>query len=90
VLMHMGEYWSEYQPAEEIWVLDVNTHKLIARHALGDMKGKFVNIAISQDTNPQVYASDGSGNTFVLDAQTLEKKRSMDNSGGGILYAVQP
>jgi methylamine dehydrogenase heavy chain len=90
VLMHMGEYWSEYQPAEEIWVLDANTHKLIARHALGDMKGKFVNIAVSQDANPLVYASDGSGNTFVLDAQTLEKKRSMDNSGGGILYAVQP
>ena len=25
-----------------------------------------------------------------LDAQTLEKKRSWDNSGGGILYTVQP
>ncbi len=90
VLMHMGEYWSEYEPAAEIWVLDGNTHKLIGRHALGDLKDKFVNIAVSQDSDPQVYASDGSGNTYVLDAQTLEKKRSMDNSGGGILYTVQP
>jgi len=24
VLMHMGEYWSEYEPAQEIWVLDGN------------------------------------------------------------------
>jgi methylamine dehydrogenase heavy chain len=91
VLMHMGEYWSEYEPAQEIWVLDGNTHKLIGRHALsGELKDRLVNIAISQDSNPQVYASDGSGTTFVLDAQTLEKKRSWDNSGGGILYTVQP
>src|SRR5471032_2046782 len=55
VLMHMGEYWSEYEPAAEIWVLDGNTHKLIGRHALGDLKDKFVNIAVSQDANPQVY-----------------------------------
>ncbi len=91
VLMHMGEYWSEYEPAQEIWVLDANTHKLIGRHALsGDLKEKLVNIAVSQDSDPQVYASDGSGNTFVLDANTLEKKKSWDNSGGGILYTVQP
>ena len=91
VLMHMGEYWSEYEPAEEIWVLDGNTHRLIRRHALAsELKGKFVNIAVSQDNDPQLYASDGSGNTFVLDPQTMEKKRSWDNSGGGILYTVGP
>jgi methylamine dehydrogenase heavy chain len=91
VLMHMGEFWSEYEPAQEIWVLDANTHRLIGRHALPDgLKDKLVNIAVSQDANPQVYASDGSGNTFVLDAQTLQKIRSMDNSGGGILYTVEP
>jgi methylamine dehydrogenase heavy chain len=91
VLMHMGEYWSEYTPAEEIWVLDGHTHKLIGRHALsGDLKDKLVNIAVSQDSDPQVYASGGGGQTYVLDAQTLEKKRSMDDSGGGILYTVEP
>ena len=77
--------------AQEIWVLNGNTHKLIGRHALPDeLKGKLVNIAVSQDSNFQVYASDGSGNTFVLDAETLEKKQKMENSGGGILYTVQP
>ena len=91
VLMHMGEYWSEYEPAQEIWVLDANSHRLIGRHALPDsLKDKLVNIAVSQDANPQVYVSDGAGNTHVLDAQTLQKIRSMDNSGGGILYTVQP
>ena len=91
VLMHMGEYWSEYEPAEEIWEFDGNAHKLIRRHPLAnDIKRKFVNIAVSQDSDPQLYTSDGSGNTFVLDAKTMEKKRSMDNSGGGILYTVQP
>jgi methylamine dehydrogenase heavy chain len=90
VLMHMGEYWSEYEPAQEIWVLDGNSHKLIRRHALADeLKGKLINIAVSQDGNPQVYASDGSGNTYVLDAQTMEKKQKIENSGGGILYTVQ-
>jgi len=91
VLMHMGEYWSEYEPAQEIWVLNGNTHKLIGRHALPDeLKGKLVNIAVSQDSNFQVYASDGSGNTYVLDAETLDKKQKMENSGGGILYTMQP
>jgi len=91
VLMHMGEYWSEYESAQEIWVLDGNTHKLIGRHALSDeLKDKLINIAVSQDGEPQLYASDGSGNTYVLDAQTLEKKQKMTSSGGGILYTVQP
>jgi methylamine dehydrogenase heavy chain len=91
VLMHMGEYWSEYESAQEIWVLDGNTHKLIGRHALsGELKDKLANIAVSQDNDPQVYVSDGGGNTYVLDSQTLEKKQKMESSGGGILYAVQP
>jgi methylamine dehydrogenase heavy chain len=91
LLMHKGEYWSEYEPAEEIWVLDGNTHKLIKRQALPeDVTGKPVNIAVSQDTAPLVFVSDGSGHTWVLDAATLEKKRMMDNSGGGILYVMQP
>jgi methylamine dehydrogenase heavy chain len=91
VLMHMGEYWSEYEPAQEIWVLDGNSHKLIGRRALsGELKDKLANIAVSQDGEPQVYVSDGNGNTFVLDSQTLEKKQKMENSGGGILYTVQP
>lgn len=91
VLMHMGEYWSEYYPALEIWVLDGNSHKLIHRYALADdIKGKLVNIAVSQDAHPQLYASDGSGNTYVFDGQTLELKRKIENSGGGILYTVQP
>ena len=45
---------------------------------------------VSQDGDPQIYTSDGSGNTFVLDPKTMEKKRSMESSGGGILYTVQP
>jgi hypothetical protein len=88
----MGEYWSEYTGAEEIWVLDAHTHKLIGRHALSDDvgKGKLVNIAVSQDSDPQVYVSGDGSKTYVLDAQTLEKKRTIDNSGGGILYTVEP
>ena len=90
VLMHMGEFWSEYEPAEEIWVLDANTHKLIGRHALPtELKDKLVNIAVSQDANPLVYVSGGGGDTYVLDAKTLEKKRTIENSGGGILYTVE-
>ena len=62
-------------PAEEIWVLDADTHRLIGRHALPDsLKGKLLNIAVSQDADPQVYASDGAGNTYVLDARTLRKE----------------
>src|SRR5260370_26801417 len=85
VLMHMGEYWSEYEPAQEIWVLDGNTHKLIGRHALsGELEDKLATIAVSQHGAPQIYVSDGSGNTFVLDAQTLNKNQKMETSSAGM------
>jgi methylamine dehydrogenase heavy chain len=91
VLMHKGEYWGMWEPAEEIWVLDGNSRKVIARHGLsGELKGKLVNIAVSQDADVQIYVSGSGGLTHVLDAQTFEKKRTMENSGGGILYSVQP
>jgi len=91
VLMHKGEYWGMWEPAEEIWVLDGNSRKVIARHGLsGELKGKLVNIAVSQDADVQVYVSGSGGLTHVLDAQTFEKKRTIENSGGGILYTVQP
>jgi len=91
LLMHKGEYWSEYEPGEEIWILDGNSHKLIGRHALpDDITGKAINLAVSQDNDPLVFLSDGSGHTWVLDHTTFEKKRMMDNSGGGLLYVMQP
>ncbi len=91
VLMHKGEYWGMWEPAEEIWVLDGNSRKVIARHGLSsELKGKIVNIAVSQDADVQIYVSGSGGLTHVLDAQTFEKKRTIENSGGGILYTVQP
>jgi methylamine dehydrogenase heavy chain len=91
LLMHKGEYWSEYAPAEEIWVLDGAGRKLLGRHALPEnIAGKAINIAVSQDTEPLVFLSDGSGDTFVLDGASFETKHSIANSGGGILYVMQP
>ena len=76
---------------QEIWVLDGNSHKLIGRHALaGELKGKLVNIAVSQDSDPQVYASDGSRQHLCAGRPDPGEKAQLGNSGGGILYTVQP
>ena len=91
VLMHMGEYWSEYEPAEEIWVLDANTHRLIGRHALPDSLR--ASCSISPSARMPIRSSmpaTAPATPMCWMPQTLEKDRSMDNSGGGILYTVQP
>lgn len=91
VLMHKGEYWSMYEAAEEVWVIDLKAKKLVKRFGLpDDIRGHAVNVAVSQDADPLVYMSDGGGHVWVLDKETLEKKRTIDRAGGGILYVPQP
>ena len=90
VLMHMGEYWSEYKPAEEIWVLDANAHRLIVRHALPDSLRASCSILPSARMPSAALCQRRRRQHPCAGCQTLERVRSIDNSGGGILYTVQP
>lgn len=87
VLMHVGEQWSHKEPGEEIWVVDIATRKVIARHPT---PGKVGNIQVSQEANPQVYVAGQEGRVWILDGATLETKYNLERAGGGALFVVEP
>ena len=85
VLMHKGEYWSQNEPAQEIWVLDLASHKVVKRHPL---KAEINNIGVTQDAKPFLFVNDKEGTTYVLDAQTMEEKRKIEKTGGGLIFTA--
>lgn len=72
VAMHQGADGSHKEPASEIWVFDLNTHKRVARWNLADQKipPLVASIQISQDAQPLLYGLTLTGDLVVLDAQT--------------------
>ncbi len=85
VLMHKGEYWSQNEPGQEIWVLDLASHKVVNRHPL---KAEISNIEVTQDAKPLLFINDKDGTTYVLDAQTMEEKRKIEKTGGGLIMTT--
>ncbi len=85
VLMHKGEYWSQNEPGQEIWVLDLASHKVVKRHPL---KAEISNIEVTQDAKPLLFINDKDGTTYVLDAQTMEEKRKIEKTGGGLILTA--
>jgi methylamine dehydrogenase heavy chain len=85
VLMHKGEYWSQNEPGQEIWVLDLASHKVVKRHPL---KAEVSNIEVTQDAKPLLFINDKEGTTYVLDAQTMEEKRKIEKTGSGLILTA--
>ncbi len=86
VLMHVGEYWTQKEPGDEIWKVDLATHKVVKRHKL---KTPVDNIEVTQDDKPLLFVNEGKGKTWVLDADTMEDKRSMEHAGGGVIAVLE-
>lgn len=86
VLMHAGEFWSQKEPATELWVLDAATRTVLKRRKL-EKKASFVEVG--QDTQPLLYLHD-EGKLWVLDATTLEEKREIKDVGNGTLTTFGP
>ena len=76
VLMHKGEFWSQKQPGEELWVFQASTRKLLKRALV---PSEIISVEVSQDAEPLLYvASEASNN--VWDALTHEKKREIEDA----------
>ena len=88
VLMHMGEFWSQKVPGQEIWVFEASTRKLLKRVKL---PGSITDLAVSQDAAPLLFLG-SEGTLFVWDALTLEPKHEIEEAGHGMLLvpAVGP
>jgi len=87
VLMHMGEYWSHKEGAEEIWVLDVAAKKVVRRFPIEE---KMSHIEVTQDDEPKIFINSDEGNGFILDGKTGEEQHKIVNSGGGIIHSADP
>lgn len=87
VLMHPGNYWSHKSGGQEIWVLDVKTHALIARFpAPVTPSGAPKSMSVTQDDHPQLYLVNPGGNDVVMDAMTGDVLRRIDIAAGdGVL-----
>lgn len=78
VLMHAGEHWTQKKDGEEVWIVDIATHRVIRRAALKDPAA---HVAVSQDDHPQLYLVSKTG-LSIRDANTLEELRSVDDMVG--------
>lgn len=92
VLMHMGTYWTHKQGGTEVWVLDINSRKLLRRIPLqpiptsglaGDRPPYYATIGVSQDADkPVIYLVNDEGGDVVMDAGTGEILRKVEAAGG--------
>ena len=59
---------------------------MVKRHPLKD---PVENIEVTQDDKPLLFVNESKGKTWVLDADTLEDKRSMEHAGGGVIAVLE-
>lgn len=84
VLMHTGEFWTQKEAGTELWVVDTQAKKVIRRIKLED-KASWVEV--SQDGKPLLFLA-GEKQVRVLDAMTLEEKRTIKDTGEGPMSTV--
>lgn len=87
VLMHVGEFWTQNQAGDELWVVDVANKKIKRRVPL--KKGAH-NIEVSQDDKPLLFLGEEEGKALVLDATTFEQKFEIERAGGGMISTFDP
>jgi methylamine dehydrogenase heavy chain len=91
ILMHPGNYWTHREGGTEVWVLNRATHALIARFPVlfkpestpADIRTTAVRgIAVSQHDHPQLFLMNSSGGVSVMDADTGEILKKIDDAEG--------
>ncbi len=87
VLMHMGEYWSHKAGAEEIWVLDVASKKVVRRFKIDDPAG---HIEVTQGPEPMIVLNNDEGSAVILDGKTGKEEHKIGRAGGGVIHVVNP
>ena len=82
VLMHLGEQWSHKAAGEEVWVVDLTTHKILRRHPLKD---KVETIQVSQEVKPLIYMTIDGNKVLVADEDTFETKHTVEHASGSLM-----
>jgi methylamine dehydrogenase heavy chain len=87
VLMHVGEYWSQKQPATEIWDVDLAAKKVVKRFTL---EQPVMNIGVTQTAKPKIMVTGFKGTGFVIDPASWTQTAKIEHAGGGIIQTVEP
>ncbi len=85
VLMHRGEYWTQKEDGEEIWVVDLASRKVKKRVPL---KVRASNLEVTQDDKPLLFMTGDEGATIIMDGTSFEQKHKVERTGGGIIATV--
>ena len=67
-----------HEPGTEIWVLDANLKRRIARIELETPANS---VLVTQEASPKLLIVDSSGGSHVFDAMTLSFERSIEIPG---------
>lgn len=86
VLMHRGEYWTQKEDGEEVWVVNMASRKVVKRVPLKKTLG---NIEVTQDDKPLLFLSGDNGIVVVLDGTTYEQKHEIERAGGGMIVVPE-
>lgn len=86
VLMHMGEFWTQKDPGEEIWDVDLSTKKVVKRFPLED---HIDNIAVTQGDKPKLFINTMRNDGYILDLSTWTLGPKIGQIGGGIIGTVE-
>ncbi len=78
LLMHRGPKWSHKWPGEEIWVLDPEANRRVARIPLEEPA---VSLLITGDDSPLLVTLTDTGVLSVLDPATGERRRRIEGAG---------
>lgn len=86
VLMHMGEFWTQKDPGEEIWDVDLSTKKVVKRFPLED---HIDNIEVTQGDKPKLFINTMRNDGYILDLATWTLGPKIGQIGGGIIGTVE-
>lgn len=85
VLMHMGEYWSHKQGADELWVVDLASQKVVRRFPMDHHAG---HVEVTQDAEPKVFINDEKGEGFIVDGKTGKEDHRIERAGSGVIHVA--
>lgn len=74
IAMHQGEIDTHHVAGDEVWVVDANTQRRIARI---ELEAPANSIMVTQETEPRLMVSDEEGGTHVYNALTFKHERSI-------------
>ncbi len=78
MLMHQGGEYTHHEPGTEIWVIDINQRRRIARI---ELETSASNVMVTQESEPRLIVSDTEGGLHVYDAIKLKLDRTIDDPG---------